>query len=116
MKRLFIPFLSLFLLGGLVFAQTTSMNLTWTWTPPTTGSAVHHYIVESSSNGSSWVPLAAQPTTATITLSAPVNVNIQIRVAGVDAQSRQGVWSTPSDPFTPDAGVPGACGKPTRST
>ena len=32
----------------------------------------------------------------------------EIRVAGVDAQNRQGVFSVASDPYTPDPGAPGA--------
>ena len=35
-----------------------------------------------------------------------------IRVAAIDAQGRQGVWSADSDPYTPDLGAPGGCGKP----
>lgn len=94
--------------------QTTTMNLTYTWTAPTTGSAVHHYVVQTSSNGTTWTLLGAQPTAPTVTMAAPVGVTILVRVAGVDAQGRQGVWSDPSDPFVPDAGAPGVPGKPAR--
>lgn len=105
---------AVFLLPLVVGGQTTSVNVTYTWTAPLTGSAVHHYVVQTSSNGTTWTTLAAQPTTPTITVAAPVGVNILVRVAGVDASARQGAWSETSDPFVPDAGAPAAPGKPAR--
>jgi len=95
-------------------AQTTSIPATYTWSAPTTGSAVHHYVVQTSTTVTSWTTLTAQPTTPVITIPAAVGVNIQVRVAGVDAQGRQGLWSDPSIPFVPDAGAPGVSGTPIR--
>lgn len=106
---------AVFLLPLVVGGQTTSINVTYTWTAPTTGSAVHHYVVQTSSNGTTWTTLAAQPTTPTITVAAPVGIPIIVRVAGVDAQGRQGVYSESSTPFSPDAGAPGVPGTPNRS-
>lgn len=114
MRKAFTMVIAVLLFSTLVFGQTTSLNLTWNWSAPTTGSAVHHYVVQSSSNATTWTTLTTQPTTNSVTLSCPVGVNIQIRVAGVDAQGRQGPWSEASDPFVPDAGAPGAAGKPIR--
>ena len=105
----------LMLLAMAVGAQTTSLNVTYTWSAPTTGSAVHHYVVQTSSNGTTWTTITAQPTAASVTVNAPVGVQILVRVAGVDAQGRQGVYSDPSDPFVPDAGQPGAPSKPVKS-
>jgi hypothetical protein len=93
-------------------AQTTSINVLVSWTAPTTGSVVHHYDVEKSvNNGTSWT---SQGTTTTVntTLALPVGITVIVRVRGVDASSRSGAWSTSSDPYTPDAGVPGAPGTP----
>jgi hypothetical protein len=98
-----------------VTAQTVSVSTTYTWTAPTTGSVVHHYDVQQSVNGTTWTDRVEKPTTASLVITAAVGVPIQIRVRGVDALSRAGVWSDPSDAWTPDAGVPGACGKPSRS-
>lgn len=114
MKRFWTTLVAVLLISTLVIGQTTVVNVTWTWTPPTTGSVVHHYVVQTTNNGSTWTTITAQPTTASITLPCQVGTNIQIRVAGVDAQGRQGVWSEMADPFVPDAGVPGAPGKPVR--
>lgn len=99
----------------MVGGQTTSLPVTYTWTAPADGSPVHHYVVQTSANGTTWTTLAAQPTTTSATIAAPVGVQILVRVAGVDALARQGVWSATSDPFVPDAGAPGAPSKPVRS-
>lgn len=114
MRRPWIAVVAVVLMSTLVLGQTTTINLNYTWTAPVDGSPVHHYVVQSSSNGTTWVNLPMQPTTAATTVPAPVGIQIQIRVAGVDAQGRQGVWSEAADPFVPDAGAPGAPSKPVR--
>jgi hypothetical protein len=105
-----LPLLLIMAIAPSAMAQTT-LNVTYNWTAPTTGSPVHHYVVQKSEAGGAWTQVGTSTTTA-YTLAATVNVAVQIRVAGVDSQSRQGVWSTASDSFTPDAGVPGQPGKP----
>lgn len=114
MKRFAMTLVVALLVGAMAIGQTTTINLTYNWSIPTTGSAVHHYVVQASSNGTTWSTLSTQPTTNSVTVAAPVGVQIQIRVAGVDAQGRQGPWSEAADPFVPDAGAPGAPGKPNR--
>jgi len=81
------------------------------WTAPVTGSPVDHYVVQQSVNGGSWTQIATSSST-TYTLSASVGDAHSIRVAGVDADGRQGVFSVASDPYTPDLGAPGQPGKP----
>lgn len=103
------------LLPLVVGGQTTTITATWTWSAPTSGSPVHHYVVQTSSNGTTWTTVATQPLTTSYTQACPVGVQILVRVAGVDAQGRQGVYSDPSDPFVPDAGAPAAPSKPVRS-
>lgn len=121
MKRLIIVLTALVLLASTAItlvpasAQTTTMNITYTWTAPTTGSPVHHYVVQASFNGGQFSTVAGlEPTTRTATITAPVGVPVQVRVAGVDAQNRQGPYSEASDPFVPDAGAPGVPSKPIR--
>ena len=46
------------------------------------------------------------------TLNATLGQSHQTRVAGVDAENRQGPFSNASDPYMPDAGAPGQPGKP----
>ena len=91
-------------------AQTTT-DLDYRWTAPSTGSAVDHYVVQHSVDGTNWTTVATV-TSAEYTLAATFGEPHQLRVAGVDADDRQGPWSDPSDPYTPDAGAPGQPGKP----
>lgn len=112
MKKIIMTITSVVLLTTMVFAQTTSMNITYHFTAPTTGSLVDYYIVQSSESGTTWTTLSIRPTTNSFSINVPVGINVQVRVAGVDAQGRQGPWSVASDPFVPDAGAPGAPGKP----
>lgn len=103
------------LVPALAQSQTLVMPFTYTWTAPTTGSPVHHYEVqESSDNGTTWT-LIGSPTTNTISVSFSVLVTHLVRVRGVDAAGRTGVYSSVSDPNYPDPGVPGAPGKPVRT-
>ncbi len=94
-------------------AQTTE-NVNYSWTAPTTGSPVVTYVVQHSVDGGPFTTIASVSSNA-YTLAASVGHAHRIRVAGVDAQSRQGVWSEASDPYTPpipDPGAPGQPGKP----
>lgn len=97
-----------------VGGQTTTINVTYTTTAPLTGSPVHHYVWQTSANGTAWTTLAQTTTGLSITIAAPVGVNLLVQCAGVDASARQGAWSEVSDPFAPDAGAPAAPGKPIR--
>ena len=112
--KLIIPFIMCLMAFGLVAdsAQAqTDMSVDFQWTAPTTGTAVDHYVVEHSVDGGSWTQVASTSSN-TYTLTAAVGSSHQIRVAGVDAQGRQGPFSTASDPYTPDPGAPGQPGKP----
>ncbi len=106
---------ALVLLVGIVLAQgasaQTTVEVTYTWTPPSTGSPVDVYIVEHSVNGGAFQQIGTTQTN-TYTLTATVGDSHVIRVAGVDDESRVGPFSTPSDPYDPDAGPPGQPGQP----
>jgi len=96
-----------------VSAQTTVMPTTYSWTPPTTGSPVHHYIVSLKAGDAAWVTVGTPTIPTYVVPCVPAVVNI-VRVQAVDAAARISVWSEPSLEYTPDAGAPGACGKPIR--
>ena len=98
------------LIAPAALAQTTQ-TVHYTWTAPTTGSPVHHYLVQHAIAGGAWVQVASV-TTLSYDLAATYLESHQIRVAGVDALSRQGIWSLASDAYTPDSGAPGQPGKP----
>ena len=89
----------------------TEMSVSYTWTAPTSGTAVDHYVVEHSVNGGQWTQIATTNDNS-YTLDATAGQSHQIRVAGVDASDRQGPYSNSSDPYMPDAGAPGQPGKP----
>ena len=93
-----------------VAAQTT-VEVTYVWTPPSTGSPVDHYIVEHSVNGGGYSQIATTAST-TYTLVATIGDSHQIRVRGVDDQDREGPNSLPSEPYVPDLGPPGQPGQP----
>lgn len=101
------------LLATSASAQTTTVNVSYTWTAPTTGTAVHHYVVEAKVGTGNFTQVGTTATNS-YTLTAAVGLAHQIRVAGVDAQDRQGPFSVASDAYTPDAGAPSAPGKPVR--
>ncbi len=90
-------------------AQTQPVN--YQWTAPTTGAPVVHYVVEQSINGGNWGSVGTSNTNS-FTLTATVGDSHRIRVAGVDADSRQGVYSLASDPFVPTLDPPGQPGQP----
>jgi glyoxylate utilization-related uncharacterized protein len=103
--------LAALVVGTLPAQAQTTVQVTATWTAPSTGSPVHHYVVQLSTNGGAYQS-AGTSTTTSITLTLTVGSTYTVRVAGVDAQSRQGVYSQASDPYTPDLGPPGQPGKP----
>jgi hypothetical protein len=92
-------------------AYAATVNVTYNWTAPTSGSTVVNYVVQKSESGGTWTQVGTATSTSYV-LAATAGVPVQIRVAGVDAQTRQGVWSVASDSYTPDAGAPGQPGKP----
>ena len=109
-KIVIVAALATMILPTLALAQT-EMTASFQWTAPTTGSAVDHYVVQHQEDGGAWTDLGTVATNQYV-LTATEGVAHSIRVAAVDAQSRQGVWSEASDPYTPDPGAPGQPGKP----
>lgn len=106
---LVIGALSLVMFQGAALAQTVQVD--YTWTAPTSGSTVDHYVIQHSVNGGAWTQVATSSSN-TYTLTATVGEAHRLRVAGVDSQDRMGTYSSPSDSYTPDLGPPGQPGKP----
>jgi hypothetical protein len=113
MKRLTrLLIIAAVLLPMVVGAQTGTITTTYTTTAPTTGNPVVTYEWQmSANNGSTWAPAG---TSTTLSKAIPLTVGSVyiVRVRGIDALGQAGVWSPVSDPNTPNAGPPGACGKP----
>jgi len=92
-------------------ALAEEVQVNYSWTAPTTGTPVDHYVVQHSIDGGQWTEVGTTDDNS-FTLSATMGQSHQIRVAGVDASDRQGPYSVASDPYLPDAGAPGQPGKP----
>ncbi len=103
--------LMMLLMGPLPAAAQTTVQATASWSPPSTGSPVDHYVVQISIDGGAFGNAGTTNTTS-ITLTLTVGSTYTVRVAGVDAQDRQGPYSPQSDSYTPDLGPPGTPGKP----
>ncbi len=107
-RSLVLAMIALTALAGAAIAQE---DVQYTWSPPSTGSIVEHYVVEHSVDGGAFVEIA-QVSAATYTLSADFEQEHRVRVAGVDSWGRKGAYSEASDPYTPSLGAPGQPGKP----
>ena len=90
------------------------VEATASWDPPTYGTPVVHYILQLSTNEEAWITIAT-----TVDTSATIEISYadahRVRVAGVDAEGRQGPFSIPSDSYSPainEIGAPGEPGKP----
>ncbi len=79
------------LLGALPAAAQT-VQVTASWTPPTEGSPVDHYILQISTDGGPFATVGSVTGTSYILNLKVVNTYVA-RVAGVDDQDRQGPWS-----------------------
>ncbi len=104
-----LALLTMLLAASAVMAQAT---VTYTWTAPTTGSAVDHYVIQHSEDGGAWITVEDEQATNAYALTAAYDAEHRIRVAGIDTQGRQGPWSVASDPYTPTLGAPGQPGQP----
>jgi|GEM_PF-1824614 len=102
--------LATLMVAGSALAQT-EVQVNYTWSAPSTGSPVDHYVVQHSVDGGGWTQVASVSTNS-YSLTASVGQSHRIRVAGVDDQDRQGPYSVASDPYEPDVGPPGQPGKP----
>jgi len=104
--------LTVLIIPALALAQTPDvMSASYQWSAPTTGSTVVQYVVQHEIDGGNWVTVGTTDTNS-YTLDLTVGQSHRIRVAGLDAQNRQGPWSVASDPYSPDPGAPGQPGKP----
>jgi hypothetical protein len=110
LRAISLVFIASLMLVSTASAQTT-VDITYTWNAPTTGSPVDHYVVEVSLDGGPFYQVGTASEN-TYVFSAPVGESHQVRVAGVDASDRQGPYSVASEPYTPDLGPPGQPGQP----
>lgn len=83
------------------------------WDAPTGGTPAVTYVVQLSTNDGAWQTIA-RPSTTEMTLTLTYLDDHRIRVAGVDAQGRQGAYSPPSETYNASGGAsgPGQPGQP----
>jgi len=111
MKKFFMIIAIMCLFASNAFSAAPPV--TYTWTAPTTGSPVVRYTVELKTNGGAWVEVSTSTTSPTYTFSTFNYLSTyEVRVAGVDALNRKGLYSLSSDQYMPDQGIPGAPSKP----
>lgn len=110
MRKIILTLLLSMVLITLAAAQT--VDATASWTAPTEGSPVDHYVLQLSENGGPFYTVSDTITTTSFDVQLENLTTYVARVAGVDAQDRQGPWSEPSEPYTPDLGPPGAPTQP----
>ncbi len=111
-RTLRIPILAFLVLIVLGTAAAAQEDVSYTWSAPSTGSPVTHYVVQASVNGGPFETVDDNVAVNSYILVAAYENEYAIRVAGVDSQGRQGPWSVASDPYTPTLGAPGQPGKP----
>jgi len=112
MKKLIVSgILGLMLFASVAFAQIAP-PVKYVWTEPTEGSPVVEYVVELNIDSAGWVQVAITLLPEFTFADFEYLKTYEVRVAGVDAATRQGPFSLSSDPYVPDLGVPGAPSKP----
>jgi hypothetical protein len=89
--------LAMCMLLPLLLGATDTYNVTFKWTSPTVGSPVQHYVVQLMTYGGQWSTIGSAPDT-TYTVPCVVGSINFVRVAGVDALGRQGLFSDSSAP------------------
>lgn len=75
------------------------------WSPPTYGTPVVYYILQHSINDGAWYSYATTDDTTVMTYISFYDVH-KVRVAGVDAEDRQGPYSLPSNTYCPADSFP----------
>ena len=83
-----------------------TFEATASWDAPTYGTPVEYYIVQHQVETGAWSTVGTT-TELSYTWDIPYSANSKARVAGVDAEGRQGPFSLPSAPYNPSETRPG---------
>ena len=84
------------------------------WSPPTYGTPVDHYVLQHSINDGPWYYYASAIEDTTLRITISYADTHRVRVAGVDAENRQGPFSLPSETYCPADSFPQQPGQPIR--
>ena len=102
------------LVGAAAASAQTVVEAIAEWGAPTVGTPVVDYVVQLSADGGDWQTVANTPDTV-YDVDLDAGHSYRIRVAGIDAEGRQGPFSLPSEPYVAgelDPGPPGVPGQP----
>ena len=88
------------------FNSQSAPDVEFAWTAPTTGTPVHHYVVEVLMNKRDTQMFDSVPSES-IMLPVIYGNKYEVRVAAVDAAGIQGPQSIWSLPYTPELAPPG---------
>jgi hypothetical protein len=89
-----------------VFNSQSAPDTEFTWTAPTTGTPVDHYVVEVLTNERETELFDPVPSES-LMVSVIYGNKYRVRVAAVDASNIQGPYSNWSQPYAPELGPPG---------
>ena len=88
------------------FNSQSAPDVEFTWTAPSTGTPVHHYVVEVLTNERDTRTFDPVPSESLL-LPVIYGNKYRLRVAAVDAAGVQGPQSIWSQPYTPELAPPG---------
>jgi hypothetical protein len=89
-----------------LFQTDSAPDEVYSWTAPTDGGSVHHYVAEVYVNRSKTL-VFDNLTTTTLQFPAEYGDDYMVRVAAVNAENRQGPWSNWSEPYMVEVDSPG---------
>lgn len=89
-----------------LFSKDSAPDEVYSWTAPTTGAPVHHYVAEVLVNRTDTLVFDNLPTT-TLQFPAKYGDDYMVRVAAVSAENRRGPWSNWSVPYMVEVETPG---------
>lgn len=98
MKK-FILVVALFMMAGCA-TQNTTKNVKYWWSEPKIGSKIVKYNVQHRISSKNWVTIGSTDTNE-ITIPCLTDKINYVRVCGVDSNGDIGVYSDPSDGYTP---------------
>ena len=112
MKKLLLTLLFM-VIATSALAINVEQPVTYVWIAPATGSPVVEYVIQVKIGDADWVEfIGTQAPSYTFIGVFQYDEVHSVKVAGKDAQGRQGGFSIESIPYTPDAGPPGAPTQP----
>lgn len=82
-------------------------DITYTWDACDTGAPAVNYRMEIEADGATVDQILTGHALPGYTIAVGHDKTVRVRVAGIDAQDRQGVWSEWSEAYTVDEGSPG---------